>query len=173
MFRIRYSLFSLQLRVLKDWYEFEYRLDHLFHVALVYVFHSISLTCFLLKAFIFFSWLGTSFHFIVTCLMLWDMFIDHLFTPYIYHGPSTLFLVWSLIRFSTRCSYCHYRNVKGTFSHLHFFFFRELPWSPYHFYLTELGLEVESRICGYRWSIDLVIACSSHLFHLGLSIGIL
>ena len=111
-------LFSFHLRVLKDSYEFEYRLDHLCHVALVYVFHLMSLTCFLPRAFIFFSWLGTSFHFVVTCLMFWDMFIDHIFTPYIYHGPSTPFFV-----FSTQCSYCHYGKVKDIFT----LFSRELP----------------------------------------------
>ena len=134
------------------------------HVALDYSFHSMSLACFLPRAFVSLSWLGTSFHFVVTCLMLWDMFIDHIFTPYIYHGPSTPFFVWSLIQFSTRCSYCHYGKVKDTFT----LFSRELPWSPYHFSLTEIELKVESRICGYRWSTDLVIVCFSHLFSPGL-----
>ena len=41
------------------------------------------------------------------------------------------------------------------------------------FIFMELELKVESMICGYRWSIDLVIVCFSHLFHLGLLIGIL
>ena len=69
------------------------------HVTLDYSFHSMSLACFLPRAFVFFYWLGTSFHFVVTYLMLWDMFIDHnhLFTPYTYHGPSTPFFVRSLI----------------------------------------------------------------------------
>ena len=82
-----------------------------------------SLTCFLLRAFVFFSWLGTSFHFVVTCWMLWDMFInhDHVFTLYTYHRPNTLFFVWSWIQFSTLCSHFHYRNVKWTFSHSHSF----------------------------------------------------
>ena len=42
-------------------------------------------------------------------------------------------------------------------------FFRESPWSPYHFLFMELDLKVELRICGYRWSIDLVIVCFLHL----------
>ncbi|KAL6348492.1 hypothetical protein AAG906_008947 [Vitis piasezkii] len=32
---------------------------------------------FLLRAFVFLSWLGASFHFVDTYLILWDMFIDH------------------------------------------------------------------------------------------------
>ncbi|RVW72045.1 hypothetical protein CK203_054067 [Vitis vinifera] len=61
------------------------------------------------------SWLGTPLHFVVTCWMLWDMFIDHIFT------------LFALI----------------TLSFVSF---------------VELKLKVELRICGYRWSIDLVIA---------------
>ena len=36
------------------------------HVTLDYSFHSMSLACFLLRAFVFLSWLGTPFHFVVT-----------------------------------------------------------------------------------------------------------
>ena len=121
---IQYSLFSLQLRVLKDRYEFEYRLDHLCQVILDYVSHSMSLTCFLPKAFIFLSWLDTSFHFVDTYLILRDMFIDHdhlVLALYTYHEPDTSFFVWSLIQFSTRCSYFHYGKVKDTFAYSHFF----------------------------------------------------
>ena len=143
------------------------------HVALDYSFHLMSLACFLHRAFVSLSWLGTSFHFVVTCLMLWDMFIDydHLFIPYTYHEPSIPFFVWSLIQFSTRCSHFHYGKVKGTFSHSHLFW--ESRLDHLIFSLMELGLKVESRICGYRWSINLMIVCFSHLFHLGLLIGIL
>ena len=74
-----FPLFSLQLRVLRDLFEFEYRLDHLCHVTLDYVFHSMSLACFLLRAFSLISWLDTPLHFVFTCSILWDMFIDHLF----------------------------------------------------------------------------------------------
>ena len=90
-------LFSLQLRMLKDWYEFEYRSDHLYRVTLDYVFRSTSLSCFLSRVFVFLSWLDTSFHFAVTYSMLWDMFIDHLFTLYTYHRLGTLFFVGYLI----------------------------------------------------------------------------
>ena len=117
-------LFSLLLRVLGDLFEFEYRLDHLCHVNLDYVFHSMSLACFLLRAFILISWLETPLHFVFTRSILWDMFIHHdllVFALYTYHEPNTSFFVWSLIQFSTQCSYCHYEKVKGTFSHLHFF----------------------------------------------------
>ena len=68
--RIQHSFFSLQLRALRDRYEFEYRLDPLCHVALVCCFHSMSLACFVLRAFVFLPQLDTSFHFVVTYSML-------------------------------------------------------------------------------------------------------
>ena len=58
-------------------------------VALVCVFHLMSLACFLLRAFVLISWLGTPLHFVVTHSIFWDMFIDHLFILYTYHGLST------------------------------------------------------------------------------------
>ena len=91
-------------------------------VALVCVFHLTSLACFLPRVFfVLISWLDTPLHFVVTYSILWDMFIDHLFTLHTSHGLGTSFFVWSLVRFSTRCSYFHYRKVKGTFSYSHFF----------------------------------------------------
>ena len=51
-----------------------------FHlIILVRVFHSMSLACFLLRAFILISWLDTPLHFVFTRSILWDVFIDHLF----------------------------------------------------------------------------------------------
>ena len=94
-----FSLLGFHLRLLRDWYEFEYRLDHLCHVALVCSFHLMSLACFLLRAFVFLSWLDTSFHFAVTYLMLGDMFIDHLF--YVVHLSRTQYLILCLILDST------------------------------------------------------------------------
>ena len=91
-----FPLFSLQLRVLGDWYEFEYRLDHHCHVTLYYVFHSMSLACFLPRVFVLISWLDIPLHFVITHMMLWDMFIGHLFTLYAYHGLSTSLLRWIL-----------------------------------------------------------------------------
>ena len=70
------------------------------HIALDYSFpHSMSLACFLPRAFVVLSWLDASFHFVVTYLMLRDMFIDHdhLFTLYTYHRLDTLFFVGYLI----------------------------------------------------------------------------
>ena len=85
--------------------------------------HLMSLTCFLPRVFVSISWLDTSFHFILTYLMLWDKFIDHdrLFISYTYHGPRISFFVRSLIQFSIRCSQFHYGKVKDTFSYSHFF----------------------------------------------------
>ncbi|KAL6323277.1 hypothetical protein AAG906_029284 [Vitis piasezkii] len=71
-----------------------YRSDHLYRVTLDYVFHSMSLSCFLPRAFVFLSWLDTSFHFAITYLMLRDMFIDHdhlVFALYTYHGFRSQF----------------------------------------------------------------------------------
>ena len=48
-------------------------------VALVCDFHSMSLACFLPRVFVLISWLNTPLHFVITHMMLWDMFIDHLF----------------------------------------------------------------------------------------------
>ena len=62
-------------------------------VALDYVFYSMSLACFLPRDFILISWLDTPLHFIVTHSIFWDMFIDHLFILYTYHGLSTSFFV--------------------------------------------------------------------------------
>ena len=90
-----FPLFSLQLRVLGDRYEFEYGWVTFRLAALVCVFHLMSLTCFLLRAFVLISWLGTSFHFVDIYLMLRDMFIDHdhLFTLCTYHEFDTPFFV--------------------------------------------------------------------------------
>ena len=62
-------------------------------VALYYVFHLMSLACFLPRVFVLISWLDTPLHFVITHMMLWDMFIDHLFTLYAHHGLSTSLFV--------------------------------------------------------------------------------
>ena len=144
------------------------------HVALDYSFpHSMSLACFLPRAFVFLSWLGTSFHFVITCLMLWDMFIDHdhLFTLYTYHGPSTPFFVQSLIQFSTRCSYFHYRKVKDSFSYSHLF--REICLDHLiTFFLWSSSWRLNQGYFGLDLGIDLVLVLfftphsfSSHIDH--------
>ena len=95
--RIWHSLiFSLQLKVLGDRYESEYGWITFRLIALVCVFHLMSLACFLPRVFVLISWLGTSFHFVDIYLMLRDMFIDHdhfVFTLSTYHGLSTSFFV--------------------------------------------------------------------------------
>ena len=62
-------------------------------IALVCAFHSMSLACFLPRAFVLISSHDTPLHFVVTQSVLWDMFIDHLFILYTYHGLSTSFFV--------------------------------------------------------------------------------
>ena len=141
-------------------------------VALDYSFHLLSLTCFLPRDFVLISWIDTPLHFVVTHSILWDMFIDHLFTLHAYHELSTSFFVWSLVRFLTWCSYFHYRKVKDTFLHSHFF--RESGLDHLIiFSLMELEWKFDSSIFVYRWSTDLVIVCFSHLFYLGLLMEIL
>ena len=63
--------------------------------------------------------------------------------------------------------------MKDTFSRSHIFREIRLDHLIIFFSLMELELKVELKICGYRWSIDLVIVYLSHFFHLGLLIGIL
>ena len=90
---IRDSLFSLQLRVLRDRYEFEYWLDHLCHVTLDYVFYSMSLVYFLLRAFVS---LLLAWHILSLCCHLLDALRyvhDHLFTLCTYHEFDTPFFV--------------------------------------------------------------------------------
>ena len=146
------------------------------HVTLDYSFHSMSLACFLPRAFVFFYWLGTSFHFVVTYLMLWDMFIDHdhlVFALYTYHGLSTLFLCWILDSiFDSTLIFSLRKGDRDVFTFT-FFWEIHLDHLIIFFSLWSSSLKVESRICSYRWSIDLVIVCFSYLFHLGLSIRIL
>ena len=116
-----------------------------------------SLTCLLPKASISISCLGTSFHFAITCLMLWDMFVDHdhIFALYTYHGPNIPFFIWCSILFSSRCSYLHYRNVKDIFTHSSSF--EKVTLITLSFFFMKLGLETKSRVYGYRWSIDLMM----------------
>ena len=132
--------FMLHSYVERVW-SFGYRSDHLCHVTLDYVFHSMSLSCFLFRAFVFLFWLDTSFHFVITHLMLWGYVHDHLILAlYTYHGPGTSLFVWSWIQCSTRRSYFNYRKVKGTFfTSTHFL--RDSPWSPYYYF--SYGARVE------------------------------
>ena len=146
--------------MLRDRFEFEYQSNHLYYVTLDYVFHSISLSCFLPRAFVFLSWFDTSIHFVDTYLILQDMFIDHdhlILALYTYHELDTSFFVWSLIQFSTRCSYFHYGKVKGTFSHP--YFFESCLDHLTIFSLMELESKFELKIYVYWWSTDLVIVC--------------
>ena len=144
-----FSLLGFHLRLLRDWYEFEYRL--------------MSLSCFLLRAFVFLSWLDTSFHFAITYLMVQDMFFDHdhlVFALYTCHDLNTILCLILDLIFDSMLIFSLQKSERHIFAFT--FFSRELPWSPYYFSLMELELKVESMICGF-----------SHLFHLGLLIEIL
>ena len=133
----------------------------------VVFFHSTSLSCFLPRAFVFLSWLDVPLHFVVTYLMLQDMFIDHdhlVFALYTYHVPDTSFFVWSLIQFSTRRSYVHYRKVKGMF--LHPYFFERFALITLSFFLS--WSSSRRLIQGYVVTDGVSISwqcCFSHLIH--------
>ena len=142
-------------------------------VALVCVFHLMSLACFLPRVFVLISWLGTPLHFVVTHLMLrgyvhWSSYFSTV------HLSRARYFIILLILDSIFDSTLIFSLQKGE-RHIFTFtlFSRESPWSPYYFSLMELELKVDSRICGYRWSIDLVIVCFSHLFYLRLLMEIL
>ena len=143
-------------------------------VALDSFFRLLSLACFLPKVPISFSWFGTSFHFVVTNALeyvhwSWSFFL----TPHTYHGFNAPFVVWSFIQFSTWGSHFHYGKVKGTFSCLHIHtFFKRFTLITLSFLFMEVKLKVESRICGYKWNVDLMIVCFSYLFYHGLLIQI-
>ena len=155
-----FSLSGFHLRVLRDWYELSIGWITFRHVTLDYVFHSMSLSCFLPRAFVLISWLNTPFHFVVSCWMLRDMFIDHLFTLYTCHDLNTILCLILDLIFDSMLIFSLQKSERHIFAFT--FFSRELPWSPYYFSLMELELKVESMICGF-----------SHLFHLGLLIGII
>ena len=128
--------------MLRDRYEFEYRLDHLCRVTLDYVFHSMSLSCFLPRAFVFLSWFDTSIHFVVTCWMLWDMFI----TIFLHCTPITGPILHSLFDpwFNFRLD-AHMFITKRWKTHFHIHtFFRGFLWSPCHFF--SYGARVESWV---------------------------
>ena len=62
-----------------------------FHLVALY---SMSLECFLPRAFVLISWLDTPLHFVFTHSILWDMLMDHLFTLHTYHRLSTSFFLF-------------------------------------------------------------------------------
>ena len=116
-----FPLFSLQLRVLGDRYEFEYGWITFRLVALVCVFHLMSLACFLPRVFILISWLDTPLHFVVTYSILWDTFmITFLHCPPITGlVPHSLFDPW--LNFQLDAHIFITRKVKDTFSYSHIF----------------------------------------------------
>ena len=159
--RIQYSLFlvssweCLEIGLSLSIGRITFRLD-----ALVCVFHSISLACFLPRAFVIFSWLGTPLHFVVTHLMLrgyvhWSSF-------HTVHVSRAQYLIFCWILDSIFDSTLIFSLQKSE-RHIFIFtyFLRDSPWSPYHFFLMELELEVESRIFwsrfGYRSRVSAVL----------------
>ena len=159
--------------MLKDRYEFQYQLDHLFSCCLRLFFS--------LDEFNMFFFLGLS---------SLSLGLAH---PLIWFSFAWCFGICSLIIFShcTRITgsvpyflldpWFNFRLDAHIFTterwktrfYIHTFFERVALITLPFFSLMELELKVDSRICGYRWSTDLVIVCFSHLFYLGLLMEIL
>ena len=169
---IQYSLFlvssweclEIGMSLSIGWITF--RLD-----TLVCVFHSMSLACFLPRAFVSLLAWHTPFTLLslTRCFQIcsWSSF-------YTVHLSQAQYLIlwWTLdLIFNSMLIFSLQKGERHVFTFTPFS--RESPWSPCHLYLMELELKVDSRICGYRWGIDLVIVCFSHLFYLGLLMGIL
>ena len=138
-----FPIFSLQLRVLRDRYEFEYWLDHLCHVTLVCSFHSMSLVCFLLRAFVF-SLLAR--HILsLCCHLLYALGYVHWSSFYTVHLSRARYPILCLILDSIFDSTLIFSLRKGERHVFTFTFFsRESPWSPYHFF--SYGARVESWV---------------------------
>ena len=162
-----FPLFSLQLRVLGDRYESEYRLDHLSSCRLSLCFYSMDLSCFLPRAFrshFFFTLLSLTRYFGICSLII---FLHC--TPITGSVPHSLFDPWFDFRLDAHIFVT--RKVKGIFSYSHIFWEIRLDHLII-FSLMELELKVESRMFCYRLSIDLMIGLffaphsfSSHLDH--------
>ena len=134
-------LFSFQLRVLRDWYEFEYRSDHLYRVTLDYAFHSMSLSCFLPRAFVFLSWLdppsSLGCHSLdASGICSWSSYFSTV------HLSRARYFIIRLILDSIFDLMLIFSLQKGE-RHIFTFtlFLRESPWSPYHFF--SYGARVE------------------------------
>ena len=109
--------------MLGDRYEFEYGWVTFRLVALVCVFHLMSLACFLLRAFVLISWLDTPLHFVVTYLILWDTFMITFLhcLPITGSVPHSLFDHWFDFRLDARISIIERWK---THFHIHTFFER-------------------------------------------------
>ena len=88
-----FSLSGFHLRGLRDQYEFEYRLDHISSCHLSFSFHSMSLVCFLPRAFV--PSLGLAHPFtllsLVGCFRICPLIIFLYCTPIIGSVPHPLF----------------------------------------------------------------------------------
>ena len=164
-------LFSLQLRVLGDRFEFEYRSDHLSSCRLS--------LCFSLDEFSMFSPYGFCSHFLarhtppLCCHSLDILGYVHWSSFYTVYLSWAQYLIICLILGSIFNSMLIFSLQKGE-RHIFIFthFSKDSPWSPYHFFIMELELEVESRIFWSRLGIDLVLVLfftphsfSSHIDH--------
>ena len=139
------------------------------HVALDYFFHSMSLTCFLSRAFIIISWLDTPFHFVFIHLMLWDMFMIIFlhYTPITGSVPHHLFDPWFDFRLDAHIFIIE--RWKAHF-HIHTFFERFALITLSFFFLWSSSWRLNQGYFWSRLSIDLVIvlfftphSLSSHL----------
>ena len=143
--------------MLGDQYEFEYRSDHLYCVTLGYVFHSMGLSCFLLRAFIFFSWLDTSFHFAILFLHC---------TPITSPIPHSLFDPWFNFRLN---AHIFITERWKTRFHVHTFFERVALITLLLFLLWSSSWRLIQR---YMF-IDGVLISWLRVFHTFLYVGLL
>ena len=143
--------------MLRDQYEFEYQLDHHFSLlhwilsSFCWAWHAFSLG--LLSHF-----LGLTHPFtllsLAWCFGICSLIMIIFYTTHLSWSHHSLFDLWFNFQLEAHIF---------TFT---LFFFKRFILITLSFLFMELILKVESRICGYRWSIDLVIVCFSHFFFL-------
>ena len=160
----------------RDWYEFGYRSDHLLSCNLKFLFFtrwvrhvfSLGLSFFFLGSTHPFTLLSLTWCFgicsSIMIILFWHCTPITGWVPHPLFDPEFDFWLDAHIFIMGRWKTRFYIHI--------FFEIFALITLPF-FSLMELELKVDSRICGYRWSTDLVIVCFSHLFYLGLLIGIL
>ena len=139
--------FSLHLRVLRDRFEFEYQLDHLYCVTLDYVFHSMGLSCFSLGLSFFF--LGSTHPFtlltLTWCFGICSLIVLTFFIFFTYHGLDTSFFSW-LTWFYFQPDFSLQKGERRVFTFTPFL--RCSPLPPNHFSLLSLG---------WKWIRDILL----------------
>ena len=169
-----FPLFSLQLRVLRDWLSLS--IGQITFIVSPWIMLFTWWVCHVFSIGLSFFFLGSTHPFtllsLTWCFGICSSIMVILFlhcTPITGSVPHHLFDTW--FNFQLDAHIFITERWKARFC-IHTFS-RDSPWSPYYFSLMEFELKVDSRIYVYRWSTDLVIVCFSHLFYLGLLMEIL